>query len=54
MNEPVKEDCCKGCRAKSYDQCLKCAYLIEGIACQENIVALMEPIDFNSEVAEIK
>lgn len=54
MNEPVKEGVCRGCRAKSFLQCLTCMFMLEGRACQENTEALMEPIELSPELQEVK
>jgi hypothetical protein len=53
MKEPCKKELCKGCRAKSFVQCLTaCMYMREGIACRENIDYVTEPIEFTAEVQQ--
>jgi len=47
---PIKTGVCVGCRAKSYEQCNKCAYLMEGLVDQQLVDVLMGPIDLSEEV----
>ena len=49
MNIPVKTGYCQGCRARSTESCLGCSYMKEGYAAQENVEALLGPINFTEE-----